>query len=39
MKEYTKPIIEDEEIKIEDICITSDYEADASFDSEDGITL
>ena len=39
MKEYIKPSIEDEEIKIEDICIVSRDNADASFDSNDAIIM
>ncbi len=39
MKDYIKPIIEDEEIIIEDICIASKTEGDASFDSPDAISM
>lgn len=37
MKEYTKPLIEDEEINIEDICTTSFTEPQDSFKNDNDI--
>lgn len=37
MKEYVKPIIEDEEISIEDICISSKDEVESDF--SDGTSI
>lgn len=37
MKEYIKPIIEEEEVFIEDICISSSDSADADYSNGDSI--